>query len=105
MEALSGQIGGNIEGNFLFFVWGGGYVFSLYGLWEAGNVRKTLQNISGYRELHSENLSFFTFSADFRPSQLDVHSTNSGIKNGHVVAPGMSLAHPERCATKVCARK
>ena len=58
-----------------------------------------------YRERERENVYVLAFSADFRPSQLDIHVTNSGEKYYHIVAPGMSPTHPERCATEICARK
>ena len=87
------------------------WIFRFFTIWPVGvwervqNIPGGSGNISGYRELHSENFMFFTFSADFRPSQLDVHFPNSGATTDHAMAPPLSLTHPERCAAKLCARK
>ena len=45
-----------------------------------------------------------TFSADFQPYQLETRFPNPGAKHALLIAPPLTLTHPERCAAKFCAR-
>ncbi len=72
--------------------------------WVLGDPRQLKNVIVGhgnnfhYRELHSENCHAVYFLA----YQLDSQFPTT---NACAMAPCLSLTHPERCATKFCARK
>ncbi len=73
MEAFKGEIG-EIE-SYLFGSSVCFWISGFFAIWPVGgrervqNIRGGSGNISGYRELHSEDCCFSTFSADFQPSQ------------------------------------
>ena len=58
------------------------------------------------KRFRSKNMVVFDFFLSvYRLSQPDTQFPNSGAKNAHAMAPCLSLTHPERCATKLCAGK